>query len=720
MTKQGVDDYLTAGHSVDDLLALATSEVKALPQDEAEERAGPYLVSGGVICHEKQNHDGPMTVPLCNFTARITEERLRDDGIERTLAFVLEGKLQSGPPLPPAEVSASQFASMGWTVSEWGSRAVVNAGQGAKDHLRAGIQMLSGDVPRRVTYTHIGWREVDGAHVYLHAGGAIGAPHDLEIQVDLSDTLTRYALPEPPTGAELRRAILASLGMLDTAPDNITTPLLAATYRAPLGGVDFGLHLVGTTGAGKSELAALAQQHYGAGLNARHLPGSFSSTANALEGLAFSTKDALAVVDDFAPEGSSYDIARYHATAARLLRAQGNNSARGRMRADGSLRPDRPPRGLILSTGEDTPKGHSIKARTLILELEPDTLDWSRLTTAQREAAAGTYAAAMSAYLRWLATDYPARTAAFRTAHHCLRGELQSTGHKRTVDAGAQLLATWETFITFATDTGALTAEEGARLWERVHKGVLEALEPQAALQAQSDPVARFFDLLTGLFTSYRAHLAEATTGDYPGDGWGWETYPHRDQYNQEERHRAKGDRIGWVEEGALYLEPGATYRALSMFARDQGEGVPVTERTLWKRLAERGHLLSSEDGKNTVKRTLPGAGRVRVLHLSPYPAKTGATGATGADAVQDTANRAPIPEFQATEKGQSKKTGAHADERAPIAPEDETPECGKGARETASQRGRAPGAPIAPEITGIATPDKNEDEVRATWSAEL
>jgi len=33
------------------------------------------------------------------------------------------------------------------------------------------------------------------------------------------------------------------------------------------------------------------------------------------------------------------------------------------MRADGSLRPPKPPRGLVISTGEEIPNGHSLRAR---------------------------------------------------------------------------------------------------------------------------------------------------------------------------------------------------------------------------------------------------------------------------------------------------------------------------------------------------------------------
>ena len=133
--------------------------------------------------------------------------------------------------------------------------------------------------------------------------------------------------------------------------------------------------------------------------DARHLPGSWRSTGNALEGLAFLAKDALLTVDDFSPTGTTYDIQRMHREADRFLRAQGNISARQRMRADASLRPSKPPRGLILSTGEEVPRGESLNARMLVTELPnegPGSLDWGCLTDCQRAAAEGWYARAMA------------------------------------------------------------------------------------------------------------------------------------------------------------------------------------------------------------------------------------------------------------------------------------------------------------------------------------
>jgi hypothetical protein len=136
-------------------------------------------------------------------------------------------------------------------------------------------------------------------------------------------------------------------------------------------------------------------------MDARNLPGSWSSTANALEGLAFAAKDALLVVDDFAPTGSQTDTERAHREADRILRAQGNRSGRLRMRSDGSLRSPRPPRGMIVSTGEDVPRGQSLRARMLVLELGPGDVDWDGLTGCQKAASDAALGRALAGFLCW-------------------------------------------------------------------------------------------------------------------------------------------------------------------------------------------------------------------------------------------------------------------------------------------------------------------------------
>jgi hypothetical protein len=51
----------------------------------------------------------------------------------------------------------------------------------------------------------------------------------------------------------------------------------------------------------------------------------------------------------------------------RVFRAAGNHAGRSHLDSTAKLREPKPPRALILSTGEDIPRGQSIRSRLLIL-----------------------------------------------------------------------------------------------------------------------------------------------------------------------------------------------------------------------------------------------------------------------------------------------------------------------------------------------------------------
>jgi hypothetical protein len=134
--------------------------------------AGEYKVSGGRISHLRPTKDGLVEVPLCNFAAVIVEQTTVDDGVERSIRLGVEGSLANGTPLPRVDVPADKFGFMEWIIPNWGSKAVVGAGASTKDHLRAALQLLCGDVSHRVVYAHLGWRRLGEYWAYLHAGGA--------------------------------------------------------------------------------------------------------------------------------------------------------------------------------------------------------------------------------------------------------------------------------------------------------------------------------------------------------------------------------------------------------------------------------------------------------------------------------------------------------------------------------------------------------------------
>jgi hypothetical protein len=611
-SKVGLDDYFAAGHTVDDLVALATTELRQ-PTSAAENDDGVYREVAGGIVWLRSTREGVVPTVLTNFTATIVSEVIEDDGTDDPKTFFeiethIKGRERR------ITVPASRFGAMNWVIDLLGAEAVLPAGFGLRDHARAAIQTLSRDIAKRQVYTHTGWRRVNEQWIYLHAGGALGMEDGTSVETRLPVALARYDLPTPPAGEALVAAVNASLQIIDAAdapPAPIIIPLYAAIFRAVLGPADFAIHVAGPTGVFKSEVAALAQQHWGTGLDARNLPAAWSSTGNSIEALAFHAKNALLVVDDFAPHGTTNDVQRMHREADRLLRAQGNQAGRQRLRSDTTFRPAKAPRGLILSTGEDTPRGQSLRARQLVLEIGPDVIAAAWLTRCQRDAADGSYAQALAAFIAWLAPRYDAVRATWATNRTLLRdAATQSDAHRRTPEIVANLAFGLGWFLAFAHEVGVLTFDACEAIWKRAWTALGEAAAAQAQHQAASEPTRRFLELLNATLLNGEAHLASPDGGkptEALANALGWRS------------DTACGARIGWVDGDDLYLEPDAAYAAVQRLARAGGDGFAISLSTLKRRLDER-KLLASTDTRGEkrrfeVRRTLSGIRRT-VLHL--------------------------------------------------------------------------------------------------------
>ena len=392
---------------------------------------------------------------------------------------------------------------MGWVLNRLGPQAIIYPGQ--QQHARAAIQWLSGPVRQESIFAHLGWRKHGPQWAYLHAAGALGAAGPVsDLRVQLPAPLQHYQVRPPEQPSEPETAVRASLGCLSVAPDRIGFPLLAAVYRAALGQVDFSVFLAGQTGVFKTALAALCQQHFGAGMDAGHLPANFASTGNALESRAFHAKDALLVVDDFAPAGGLGD-GELHGIAERLFRAAGNHQGRSRMSANGQLSASRPPRALVLATGEEVPRGQSIRARLLIVEVAPCEVDRVALSACQSAGQQGQLAAAMGAFLCWVAGRYEELQQRIQVRARELRNQAQPGAvHARLPAALAELRTGWEIFLEFALEAGAIGKVEQHELERRNETALAELAALQAPFHQASDPALRFVALLrAALATGY-------------------------------------------------------------------------------------------------------------------------------------------------------------------------------------------------------------------------
>jgi hypothetical protein len=637
---QGPDDYVVRC-GIASLTNLVNSIRTPLQRRRPQVAGGQqYLLENGCLSRRTAGRDGAVTIsPMCDFSAAIVADVIYDDGAGNTrVEAEITGRLDDGTALPTLRVPASEFKSMNWFASQWGLRATVDAGLGTQDHVRAAISRLSrmAGYPRRRVYECTGWEKVEGHWMFLHAGGAIHAPGVSmpqvlvagvpvpAVSVDLGNELNgKFVLPEPPVGEDLVAAVKASLALVDhlpveghpqpLAPDSVTFALLGAIYRVVLGPVDFSIHLNGSTGKYKSELTSLAQRHFGRTMERLALPGNWSTTANSLEAVAHKLRNCVFTIDDYSPEKGKMTSEDLQRKAERILRAQGNQAGRGRLDSHLNQRPTKYPRGMVLSSGEDLPRGSSIRARVFNREVGDGAVNLARLSACQEDAKRGLYDLAMAGFLSWYASRYETAQRELRQRVDAFRHSKEDDEHARTPGIVADLLLGLDTFFKFAVEVGATTQEEVDARMKRGRDAMTEAGREQAEGIIDTDSVFRFPELITAAISAGRAHVTTRDGAPPENAGaWGWDMGG--------DRPRPRGDHIGCLDEKGLYLFGTVAYAAAQDMATRLKDPLTIDKGVLWRRLDAAG-LVASRPEKNrrglmVSQRTM---GRVlSVLHLRP------------------------------------------------------------------------------------------------------
>lgn len=633
----------------------------------------PYMLNNNCMFLVKQTQFGKKLILISNFAAFISQQIFKNNGQETVILYKIKSVLSDGTHLPEVEVSADEFKNMAWVASNYGARAIISAGQSSAEHLRVAIQTLSSDIKNRSVFAHTGWRKIGDEWLYLTSCGALGASGLLtDVGVELDDKLALYFLPGLPKEVSIQDAVCTSLKFLDLAPDTITYSLFSSIYSAPLGEVepiDFADFLHGFTGTLKSELAGIVQSHYGAGFRGKNLPAAWSSTGNYLEKLAFLAKDAILVIDDFIPTGSPSEVASMHSKADRVLRASGNLSGRGRMATDTSLRKTYPPRCLSLCTGEDIPKGQSLRARLNLLEIKPGDVDLKLLTDLQRHASNGVLAGALSAYIQWLAPKIDELKVTFPKGKIELRdlASREVKSHLRSPEIIAYKMLGMDTFLKFAVEVKAISESQAADIRQKAWNTFCEADAIQAELQTTEDPVVRFLDLLRTALVMGLANVEEFAGGSPAKnpESWGWEAIITNSGEIKTTAYRAKGRKIGWVSGTNLYLDPDASYLTVQEIASKSGNPLPISPIVLRKRMDERGLIQQKAKGSLIKTLTIQGT-KYKVLHILTTDVGNADPAPTGTPIVESTAAIGVAPEAPEITVGE---LSGEEDENVPDAP---------------------------------------------------
>ena len=592
--KTGADDYLAAGHNLQDVYALETSETPPGVNQVIRQKIEDFFKFDKTgFYYLKSDSHGITEMPMANFVAKIVEDIVTDDGQTTERRYRVSGMLtKDGSRLPIVEVPADSFKSLSWIDKLWGHDAFIynGIGRGVEDQFITSMRRESTNALRKVVYTHAGWREINGKMEFLTSAGALGNP---DILVELDDSLKLYSIPAPVPGVDVKEAVKLSLDFMNigTTKDaqKFLIPLWADMHLAPLCHVlnpNFTLWFYGESGSFKSTTAALALCHFGV-FDDTSLPSNFHDTENSIEQLLYWAKDLPVVVDDWAPGQNVADAQNLEKKAERINRAQGNRQGRRRMRYNNAIQPVYVPRGLMIVTAEQLPRGHSNTARILSMKIKKGDLDIEKLTAAQKSREA--YRLEMAAYLAWLREQWakegwsqlnnPLKERINGYRNLAYQSLIEDNQHPRIPQMVAFLYGGLEMGMNFAVETGAIspalskiTLDDG---WDFM---ITLAHDQNQRIQKES-ACKRFLEALGSLINSGQARMAGKTDPNEPP------VIP--------------GTRfIGWVDDEYYYLIPSTVYAMVCELCQRTGEIFTVKDDAVWDELKEQGYTVTKESDK--------------------------------------------------------------------------------------------------------------------------
>lgn len=603
--KTGVDDYFAAGHTVEELQALAEPELRVTETDSDKVRipGTAFFERGGQFWQEIHTKDGPSEQRLTNFTAQAVEEIQVHDGIDSDLYISLTGQMANGRNLPAVQIPAQQVHELAWIAGRWGYSPIITSEvKGARDRVREIMQHKSSlaGIKHRDAYSHTGWREIGGVWRYLMPNEPLGTDG---VEVQMESAYARYGVPRHPD--QLVESVRASLRFLDSAERRVTIPMLTLAYLAPLQSIlkpSFTMWLRASSGSYKSTLTGLLMSHFG-DFSFNTPPATWEGSARGVERFLFDFKDCLAWIDDFNPRQSDRDMAKQFEKADQVLRSLGNLQGRVRMKSDLKQQKSFPPQAMLISTGEIYPVGESVIARTLAIEMTKGTVDLESLTTCQGEA--NLYRNAMSGYIAWLTGRYGKLREELPTvsSEHRSRANKDIIGqHARTPNVIAAMQTAMGMFTSFAVDVGAATESEMGDLYDEAWS-IFCDLASEQTVRLKDEGIAEIFlNTLDTLLGQHKVVFDERGSDHHPKVGV---------------------DLVGWYDTNNVYMDPIAAWNVVSKFHRAQGTTLPGTEASLRTALHEKAILIKKDDGHFTTRARVNGrVHRVVQLDMNLLPFK--------------------------------------------------------------------------------------------------
>lgn len=528
---------------------------------------------------------------LANIVAWIGKETIVDDGKEVSRRYEISGRvIGSGRLLPTLSISAAEFigSMKGSLYNGWGIDIRI---RGSINYFRESIQCLS---PHREVvrlYTHTGWRNINDEWTFLHGGGAL---ENSAVQVDLSEggtLLERYRLPQ--ASQDYGAAASAALSTLELAQPQIAYPLFAATFYAPLTEVlrkenlqaDFVVFLNGRTQSGKSSLAAWFLSFFG-DFDKNSFPLNYQCSAASLERACFLLKDVVTVIDDYYPGQSYREQMRMKDIAQKLARLYGDGATNGRSAPNRKLQESLPPRGIAISTGEARPDiSPSGQARYVFLDINRSSIDYQSLLEWQDRKPL--LAQFMTAYLRWVATNWDRIPELFRNKYFQMKEKFMASGNTwRITDSIAKLYAAFHIVLKFACEKKYVSVAESFNYQGKLMNALRHI--HQMNMEMREKPSKKFIDTISELLANDNVISSVACE---PND--------------------VPESNIGWYDEKYLYLKPTESFKAVDNYLAKSGKSLTVGDKSMWRLLREEKFIEGAAGGRSTIQKRLPCRGHI-------------------------------------------------------------------------------------------------------------
>ncbi|MCI0712902.1 MAG: hypothetical protein L0154_22285 [Chloroflexi bacterium] len=368
--RQRIKDMCGNGIRVTDLDRQYRQARKEIERERPEEHdeSAEYYDDDGHIIYRRDTYRGPVERTVADWVGRVIERisQVNEDGDEEHHAVLeLRHDEQVMRLQVPTEVFGDDAALRRFISGKAGEAFTVKAGMGK--HLAPAILSLSGNYPHRTCYHFMGWTKVDDRWTYISPGASVNADGIVEdgLAVELSPRLHDYKLQE----ASWEDSLHAFRAMVPVFPKHLAPTCIAFALLPvlqgffPVAAPRPAIHLAGTYGSGKSELAALMSSFYGI-FSRDTPPAQWGDTINTVEAGGHPLASALYWVDDYKT------IYADERTFTRFLQSYSRGMGRGRLTREAKVKQERPCRGLILSTGETVLEGEaSVLSRMLVLDV---------------------------------------------------------------------------------------------------------------------------------------------------------------------------------------------------------------------------------------------------------------------------------------------------------------------------------------------------------------